>query len=162
MLTIYCMSIITQLLFIFTTFCKYNCTKTFLDWRFIMKFYITIFLILSLIFPCFCYAYYGPTEYVWSDNTVETSTNEEAGDFLDLTCESAVLIEQTTGKVLYEKDPHASLRPASVTKIMTILLIMEALDNGQITYDTQITASEEAANMGGSQIWLEVRRIFKC
>lgn len=128
-----------------------------------MKFYITIFLILSLIFPCFSYGYYyGDTEYVWSESSIETSAGEESGDFLDLSCESAILIEQTTGKVLYEKDPHTPLRPASVTKIMTILLIMEALENGQITYETTVTASEEAANMGGSQIWLEVRRIFNC
>jgi D-alanyl-D-alanine carboxypeptidase (penicillin-binding protein 5/6) len=64
------------------------------------------------------------------------------------------------GNILYEKNSHEKLRPASVTKIMTILLIMEALNNGQITYDTQISCSENAASMGGSQIWLEVRRNF--
>lgn len=97
------------------------------------------------------------TAYVWSESTVQTAaTGEEKKDFLDLSCESAILIEQTTGTVLYEKDSHAKLRPASVTKIMTILLIMEAIDNGQISYDTKITASENAASMGGSQIWLEV------
>lgn len=57
---------------------------------------------------------------------------------------------------MYEKDAHAKLRPASVTKIMTILLIMEAIGNGQITYDTKVTCSENASQMGGSQIWLEV------
>lgn len=99
------------------------------------------------------------TEYVWSDSTVQTaSTGEIPKDFLDLSCESAILIEQTTGTVLYEKDPHIKLRPASVTKIMTVLLIMEAIHNGQINYDTKVTCSEEAASMGGSQIWLEVRR----
>ncbi len=99
------------------------------------------------------------TAYVWSDNAVQTSTvgEEEPKDFLNLSCESAILIEQTTGTVLYEKDPHKILRPASVTKIMTILLIMEAIENGQITYDTKVTCSENAASMGGSQIWLEVR-----
>ena len=103
------------------------------------------------------------TEYVWSDSTVQTaSTGEEPKDFLDLSCESAILIEQTTGTVLYEKDPHKKLRPASVTKIMTVLLIMEAIHNGQINYDTKITCSEEAASMGGSQIWLEVRRNINC
>lgn len=104
------------------------------------------------------------TEYVWSDSSVETMSNqgEEQKDFLDLSCESAVLIEQTTGKILYEKEPNKKLRPASVTKIMTILLIMEAIENGQINYDTKITCSENAANMGGSQIWLEVRRDFNC
>ncbi|MCI8309569.1 MAG: hypothetical protein HFJ45_05160 [Clostridia bacterium] len=66
------------------------------------------------------------------------------------------------GTVLYEKSPHSKLRPASVTKIMTILLIMEAINKGQISYDTQISCSENAASMGGSQIWLEVRRKLNC
>lgn len=59
------------------------------------------------------------------------------------------------GKVLFEKDSHKKLRPASVTKIMSILLIMEALDRGDITLDTQIPCSENASSMGGSQIWLD-------
>lgn len=58
------------------------------------------------------------------------------------------------GKILFEKDSHKKLRPASVTKIMSILLIMEALDRGDITLDTQIPCSENASSMGGSQIWL--------
>lgn len=60
------------------------------------------------------------------------------------------------GEILYEKEAHSQLRPASVTKIMTILLIMEAINSGQITYDTQVSCSENAASMGGSQIWLEI------
>lgn len=59
------------------------------------------------------------------------------------------------GKILFEKDSHKKLRPASVTKIMSILLIMEALDRGDITLDTQIPCSENASSMGGSQIWLD-------
>ncbi len=58
------------------------------------------------------------------------------------------------GKVLYEKNSHEKLRPASVTKVMSILLIMEALDRGDITLDTTIPCSEHASSMGGSQIWL--------
>ena len=92
--------------------------------------------------------------YVWSENTAQTASVEgEEKDFLDLSCESAILIEQSTGEVLYEKNCHDRLRPASVTKVMTILLIMEALEKGQISYDTQVTCSENAASMGGSQIW---------
>ena len=123
------------------------------------------FIIFILIFQSRLFAVYvdEKTSYVWSDSTVETSTiDEEQKDFLDLTCESAILIEQTTGAILYDKDSHAQLRPASVTKIMTILLIMEAIENGQINYDTKITCSENASSMGGSQIWLEVRRNFNC
>ena len=114
--------------------------------------------ILALMIQTNIYAVYidGETEYVWSEKTVQTANIEEEKDFLNLSCESAILIEQNTGTVLYEKDSHTKLRPASVTKIMTILLIMEAISNGQINYDTKITCSENAASMGGSQIWLEV------
>ena len=74
--------------------------------------------------------------YVWSNNaknTVTTSVtpenNNRTGNFLNLTCGSAILMEQNTGTILYDHNIHEQLRPASVTKIMTILLIMEALDN---------------------------------
>ena len=61
------------------------------------------------------------------------------------------------GKVLYDKNSHKQLRPASVTKIMTILLIMEALDSGKISLTDQVPCSENASSMGGSQIWLDPR-----
>ena len=68
---------------------------------------------------------------------------------------SAVLMEAQTGTVLYEKDAHARLAPASVTKVMTLLLVMEALESGRISWEDTVTASETAANKGGSQIYLE-------
>ncbi|MFT4413252.1 D-alanyl-D-alanine carboxypeptidase family protein [Fredinandcohnia humi] len=68
---------------------------------------------------------------------------------------SAILIERDTGKVLYEKNSNEKLPPASMTKIMTLLLIMEALDNGSISYSEKVRTSEHAASMGGSQIFLE-------
>ena len=74
---------------------------------------------------------------------------------LEVSAPSAVLMEKETGTVLYEKDAHAKLEPASVTKVMTLLLTMEAIDAGQLGYDTVITASAHGAGMGGSQIWLE-------
>ena len=74
---------------------------------------------------------------------------------LEVSAPSAVLMEKETGTVLYEKDAHAKLEPASVTKVMTLLLTMEAIDAGQLSYDTVITASAHACSMGGSQIWLE-------
>lgn len=74
---------------------------------------------------------------------------------LEVSAPSAVLMEKETGTVLYEKDAHAKLEPASVTKVMTLLLTMEAIDAGQLGYDTVITASAHACSMGGSQIWLE-------
>ena len=67
---------------------------------------------------------------------------------------SAILIERDTGKVLYEKNSKEQLPPASMTKIMTMLLIMEALDEGKLTMDEKVRASEYAASMGGSQIFL--------
>ena len=74
---------------------------------------------------------------------------------LDVAAPSALLMEKETGTVLFSKDEHAKLEPASVTKVMTILLTMEAIDSGQLTYDTLITASAHACSMGGSQIWLK-------
>jgi len=68
---------------------------------------------------------------------------------------SAILIERDTGKVLYEKNSNEQLPPASMTKIMTMLLIMEALDEGRLKMDEKIRTSEYAASMGGSQIFLE-------
>ncbi len=68
---------------------------------------------------------------------------------------SAVLIERDTGMILYEKNPDEKLPPASMTKIMTMLLIMEALDKGTIKLDEKVRTSEYAASMGGSQIFLE-------
>ncbi len=73
---------------------------------------------------------------------------------LDLTAKSAYLIEESTGEVLYALNEHEQLRPASVTKVMTILLIMEAIDSGKISLDDMVGCSERARKMGGSQIWL--------
>ena len=105
--------------------------------------------------------------YVWSPEseplTVQTNAKNkkdtsEAKSNNDLNLQSggAILIEQKTGKVLYEHNPHEKLRPASVTKVMSILLIMEALDSGQIKLTDKVPCTEDAAGMGGSQIWLEV------
>jgi D-alanyl-D-alanine carboxypeptidase (penicillin-binding protein 5/6) len=74
----------------------------------------------------------------------------------DLPCESAILVEQSTGKVLFEKNADVPQAPASITKIMTLLLIAEALDEGIIKLDDVVTCSEHASSMGGSQIWFEV------
>jgi D-alanyl-D-alanine carboxypeptidase (penicillin-binding protein 5/6) len=76
-------------------------------------------------------------------------------DVLDISSQSAVLMEQSTGKVLYEKNSHESLPPASITKIMTLLLIYEAQKAGKFSWDDMVTVSEHAASMGGSQVFLE-------
>ena len=75
---------------------------------------------------------------------------------LEVAGKSAVLMDVATGTVLYESNPHEALAPASVTKVMTMLLIMEAIDSGKIGWDDMVTASEAAAAKGGSQIYLKV------
>ena len=91
----------------------------------------------------------------WSENALVETSGEIGENFLDLSCESAILISQDTGEVLYEHNAHEKLRPASVTKVMTILLIMEEIDSGRLSYSDKIACSENASSMGGSQIWLD-------
>ena len=107
--------------------------------------------------------------YIWStletseeikenkEKTVETNSDIDENNSLNLESGSAILIEQSTGKILYAHNIHEKLRPASVTKVMSILLIMEALQNGKISLTDQVPCSENAASMGGSQIWLDPR-----
>ena len=92
-----------------------------------------------------------------NSNTLETNSSTDENNPLNLESESAILIEQTTGQVLYSHNVHEQLRPASVTKVMSILLIMESLANGKISLRDQVPCSENAASMGGSQIWLDTR-----
>ena len=74
---------------------------------------------------------------------------------LAVDAQAYLLMEKTTGEVLYAVNEHEQLEPASVTKIMTILLVMEAIDSGTLSYDDAVTASAYACSMGGSQIWLK-------
>ena len=127
---------------------------------------LSVILILIFLFssfaPCFAaedslYVWSNQTESI-SNQTVSTSTTlTDATPNFTLESGSAILIEQTTGQILYAHNEHEALRPASVTKLMSILLIMEALDSNTITLDTLIPCSEKAAGMGGSQIWLDTR-----
>ncbi|MCM3675565.1 D-alanyl-D-alanine carboxypeptidase [Peribacillus simplex] len=84
-----------------------------------------------------------------------TKAAEEKGVELAANAKSAILIERDTGTVLYDKNADARLSPASMTKIMTMLLIMEAIDKGELSMKEKIRTSEYAASMGGSQIFLE-------
>ncbi len=77
------------------------------------------------------------------------------GEVMEINAKSAILLEPKSGAVLYEANADEKLAPASITKIMSLVLIMEAIDDGRLTLDTVITASEHACSMGGSQIWLE-------
>ncbi|OPJ57279.1 D-alanyl-D-alanine carboxypeptidase family protein [Alkalithermobacter paradoxus] len=84
-------------------------------------------------------------------STFVTLATEE----IKVTATSAILIDGKSGEIIYEKNSHEKLPPASVTKIMTLLLIMEAIDQGRINLDDKVTISERAATMGGSQLYLE-------
>ena len=86
------------------------------------------------------------------DTAVENSV---IGQKLDIKAKSVILMEAKTGEILYEDNSDEQLAPASITKIMPLLLIMEALERGDISLETVIYASEHACSMGGSQIWLE-------
>ena len=101
-----------------------------------MKRKIISFLVffIMIIYNSSIYSYSIP---IWvNDGTTEVAA-DSADNFFKIESESAILIEQSTGQILFEKDPHKQLRPASVTKVMTILLIMEALDKGDLTLETR-------------------------
>ncbi|ERJ12824.1 D-alanyl-D-alanine carboxypeptidase family protein [Haloplasma contractile] len=87
----------------------------------------------------------------------EEEQNNENNTTVDLApnSKSAILIDLNTGKVLYEKNSHEQLYPASMTKIMSMHLILEEIEKGNMTWDEVITVSDHAASLGGSQIWLE-------
>ncbi|MGI6227828.1 MAG: D-alanyl-D-alanine carboxypeptidase family protein, partial [Peptococcales bacterium] len=73
----------------------------------------------------------------------------------DLKAKAAILVDHSTGKVLLEKNSHERLPIASITKIMSMLLVMEAIESGIISFDTKVKVSEHSWSMGGSQVWLE-------
>lgn len=119
-----------------------------------------LFILFTVLFS-YTSVFANDSLYVWSSSVTTDTTptsapmNQQEGNFLNLTCGSAVLIEQNTGTILYNHNMHEQLRPASVTKVMTVLLIMEALDNGLISLQDSVPCSETASSMGGSQIWLD-------
>lgn len=117
--------------------------------------------IFSLFFSNIVLAYNDST-FVWNNSSeaIKTNTNVSTSltsNNLELQSCSGILIEQHSGQILYEHNSHEQLRPASVTKVMSILLIMEAIDSGTLSYTDKIPCTETAAAMGGSQIWLDVR-----
>lgn len=92
---------------------------------------------------------------VWSENiAIETFSQIKNKVELNIKSESAILMDEDSGTILYTKNEHEKLRPASVTKVMTILLTMEALDRGDIKLTDKVPCSTRARQMGGSQIWL--------
>lgn len=132
--------------------------------------YITCIVLLCsfILFNTFAFAVLDATAYVWSNQSKKLETAETSVGLssfsatvtdnpLALDCGAACLIEQNSGLIIYDYNMHEKLRPASVTKIMSLLLIMEALDSGKIQLTDKIPCTEDAAKMGGSQIWLDVR-----
>ena len=113
---------------------------------------IQAFLIaLMIILTCVCV----PSE-VYADNEEQSeNTQNGAETAVEVSAPSVILMETSTGTVIYEKDADTARPPASVTKIMTMLLIFDALEAGQIGLEDQVTVSEYAASMGGSQVFLE-------
>lgn len=108
--------------------------------------------------------YAVPTEKNQPGNSPENGKNQQN----QISAPSAILMEASTGHVIYEKNPDEKLPPASVTKVMTLLLIFDALKSGQIKLEDEVTTSEYAASMGGSQVFLEhgetqtVDTLIKC
>ena len=102
---------------------------------------------------------------VWAE---DTKGAEETATVLEVSAPSAVLMEASTGTVIYEKAADVPLKPASITKIMTMLLVFEALESGQIHLEDQVVTSAHAKSMGGSQVFLEegevqtVDTLIKC
>ena len=132
------------------------------------KFYLLIIIFSVLLsFTIISLSYDTSSSYIWStdySSSLETSasllpisSNIEDNNSLNLESGAAILIEQSSGQVLYAHNAHEQLRPASVTKVMSILLIMEQLDSGKLSYTDQIPCSENARSMGGSQIWLDTK-----
>ncbi|MBO5300337.1 MAG: D-alanyl-D-alanine carboxypeptidase [Clostridia bacterium] len=107
-----------------------------------------IFIIITAIAINICVPFYA--------DSGETYTSAvEASAELNLTSKSCVLMEKTTGKILFESNKDEHLPPASVTKVMTMLLILEAVESGRISFSDNVAASERASSMGGTQIYLE-------
>lgn len=117
--------------------------------------FILILCMIAAMLPVetmFVYAKPSAKEYrLEEENTTETGNQS----VLDIESPSALLMELNSGQVLYEKDPDTARKPASVTKIMTMLLAFEALDSGKFKLDDMVTVSANAAGMGGSQVYLE-------
>ncbi len=123
-----------------------------------MKKFICLCLSLCMCFTVNCFAKTVSSECDITDINIPYPTSAEKTDIgvkLDIKAKSAILLEPYTGQILYEQNADEKLPPASVTKIMPLLLVMEAIDRGELELETVITASEHACSMGGSQIWLE-------
>lgn len=92
--------------------------------------------------------------YAAPENNQQAASQKAPGAEIELKAKSAILIESNSGRIIFEKNSHEKLPPASLTKVMPMLLFMEALERGRIKYDDVVTVSEHAQSMGGSQVYL--------
>ena len=129
----------------------------------------TIKKLLAVILICIQTLQFSMVPNVLAEETTTTPGTEQTSDTaVEVTAPSAILMEMTTGTVLYEKDADTARPPASVTKVMTMLLIFDALAEGKIQLEDEVTTSEYASSMGGSQVFLEtgekqtVETLLKC
>lgn len=132
-----------------------------------MKKYLAV--VLSFYLALFSSSYSNNFPVALSTPAISFSASKDKADpSLDLSASSVLLMDAATQTVLYEKDAHTILPPASITKIMTLILIFDALEKGQITLSDPVTTSPYAASMGGSQVFLEageqqdVQTLIKC
>ena len=129
----------------------------------------TIKKLLAVILICIQTLQFSMVPNVLAEETATTPETKQAPDTaVEVTAPSVILMEMTTGTVLYEKDADTARPPASVTKVMTMLLIFDALAEGKIQLEDKVTTSEYASSMGGSQVFLEtgekqtVETLLKC
>lgn len=125
--------------------------------------------LLTVMLICIQTLQFSMVPNVLAEETATTPGTEQAPDTaVEVTAPSVILMEMTTGTVLYEKDADTARPPASVTKVMTMLLIFDALAEGKIQLEDEVTTSEYASSMGGSQVFLEtgekqtVETLLKC
>lgn len=129
----------------------------------------TIKKLLAVMLICIQTLQFSMVPNVLAEETATTPETKQAPDTaVEVTAPSVILMEMTTGTVLYEKDADTARPPASVTKVMTMLLIFDALAEGKIQLEDEVTTSEYASSMGGSQVFLEtgekqtVETLLKC
>ena len=113
-----------------------------------MKRFLFFLLALFTVFSCVTVFSFA------SDDESEGDVAQPTSAALEIDARGAILMEATTGTVLFEQNADEAFPPASVTKIMTLLLVMEALDAGRFTLSDRVPVSEHAASMGGSQVFL--------
>jgi len=134
-----------------------------------LKKIIAVFILCSMFFiQLYPAGASAKLSYTLPETEGEVTPVAGTNDALNISATSAVLMEGSTGTIIYEKNKDQRLKPASITKIMTLLLIFEALDAGQIKLTDEVSVSEYAASMGGSQVYLEpfevqtVETMIKC